>query len=82
LSSAAVAHAHRTFAPQLLHIAAAGSAPMTLADVRPASEHISTSSNTPLLIGGPLGGVVALSAVAAGAFTFRRRRRAAPDPSS
>jgi len=87
-SSAAVTHAHRSFSPQLLHIAAAGSAPMTLADVRPASEHISTSSNTPLLIGGPLGGVVALSAAAAAAFTFRRRRQtaaetaAAADPSS
>ena len=87
-SSSSAAVAHRTFAPQLLHIAAAGSAPMTLADVRPASEHISTSSNTPLLIGGPLGGVVALSAAAAGAFTFRRRRQtaaeaaAAADPSS
>jgi hypothetical protein len=32
-----------------------------------------------LLVGGPVGGVIALSAVAAGAFTFRRRRRTAAD---
>ena len=69
-----------------LHLEAAGSAALSLADVRPTSEHVSGSSDTPLLVGGPLGGVLALSAVAAGAFTFRRRRRtaadaaAAPDP--
>jgi len=42
-----------------------------------------TSQNVPLLVGGPLGGVLALS-VAAGAFIFRLRRRTAAgaDPSS
>jgi hypothetical protein len=74
--------AHRPFAPQLLHIAAAGSAPMSLADVRPTAARVTPSKNMPLLVGGPLGGVLAISAAAAGAFAFRRRRRAAIDPSS
>ena len=76
-SKGAAAVVHRPSAPRQLHLAAAGSAPLSLSDVRPTSERISGSSNTPLLVGGPLGGVLALSAGAAGAFTFRRRRRTA-----
>jgi murein DD-endopeptidase MepM/ murein hydrolase activator NlpD len=68
----------------------ASGAPLPLATVRPASARVSApESNIPLLVGGPLGGVAALSAVVAGAFTFRRRRRTAdaaaapaPDTSS
>ncbi|HEU5245262.1 MAG TPA: M23 family metallopeptidase [Gaiellaceae bacterium] len=61
--------------PNPLSLEAAGVAP--IAAVRPTSAHVS-ENNVPLLVGGPLGGVLALSAVAAGAFTFRRRRRTAP----
>jgi murein DD-endopeptidase MepM/ murein hydrolase activator NlpD len=55
----------------------AAAAPPLIGAVRPASAHVSpTQTNVPLLVGGPLGGVLALSVVA-GAFTFRRRRRTA-----
>jgi murein DD-endopeptidase MepM/ murein hydrolase activator NlpD len=69
-----------------LHFAAAGAMPLPIAHVRPTAAHVSASeSNMPLLVGGPLGGVLAVSA-AAGAFAFRRRRRPAeipaPDASS
>jgi len=60
---------------------ASGVAP--IAAVGPTSAQVSASaSNMPLLVGAPLGGVLALSAVAAGAFTYRRRRRTAADTSS
>jgi murein DD-endopeptidase MepM/ murein hydrolase activator NlpD len=70
--------------PHPLSYAASGAAPLPIAGVRPASAHVSSESDMPLLVGGPLGGALALSAVAAGAFTFRRRRRtaAAADPPS
>lgn len=59
---------------------ASGAPPLPVTTVQPASAHVSTSrSDMPLLVGGPLGGVLALAAVAAGAFTFRRRRRTAAD---
>lgn len=72
--------------PSLL---ASGVGPLPAAHVRPTGAHVATSaSDMPLLVGGPLGAVVALSA-AAGAFLFRRRRRtdaasppAAPDVSA
>ena len=67
----------------------ASGAPLPLASVRPASTHVSPpETNMPLLVGGPLGGLLALLAAAAGALTLRRRRRTAadaapaPDPSS
>jgi murein DD-endopeptidase MepM/ murein hydrolase activator NlpD len=67
--------------PPPLSLDASGVAP--IASVRPISAQVSASeSDMPLLVGGPLGGVVALSAVAAGAFTFRRRRRTTTDSSS
>jgi hypothetical protein len=67
---------HRVF-PYQLRPTLSGAAPLPVAKVRPTSEHVSASeSDMPLLVGGPLGGVLALSA-AAGAFTFRRRRRTA-----
>jgi murein DD-endopeptidase MepM/ murein hydrolase activator NlpD len=70
--------------PHPLSYAASGAAPLPIAGVRPASAQVSSESDMPLLVGGPLGGALALSAVAAGAFTFRRRRRtaAAADPPS
>jgi hypothetical protein len=87
-SAAAAVVAHRPF-PHPPSYEISGAAPLPTADVQQASAHVSaSSSNTPLLVGGPVGGLLALSAVAAGAFTFRRRRRtaaaaeAAPDPSS
>jgi hypothetical protein len=87
-AAAAAVIAHRPF-PHPPSYEASGAAPLPLAGVGPASAHVSSSAtNMPLLVGGPLGGVLALSAVIAGAFTFRRRRRtaeaaaAAVDPSS
>ena len=58
-----------------LHFAAAGAAPLSLSDVRPTAARVPSERNLPLLVGGPLGGALALSAAVAGAFTFRRRRR-------
>jgi murein DD-endopeptidase MepM/ murein hydrolase activator NlpD len=56
----------------------ASGAPPLIQAAGPVSTHVSASeSNVPLMVGGPLAGVLALSAVAGGAFTFRRRRRAA-----
>jgi murein DD-endopeptidase MepM/ murein hydrolase activator NlpD len=80
-ASGPAAVVHRPF-PHPLSYAASGAAPLPLAGVRPTSAHVSSRSDMPLLVGGPLGGALALSAVAAGAFTFRRRRRtaAAADP--
>ena len=80
--------AGRAYIPPL-HLAAAGAMPLPIAHVRPAAAHVAASeSNMPLLVGGPLGGLFAVSA-AAGAFAFRRRRRTpetpeipAPDASS
>ena len=85
-SAAAAAEARRPF-PYPLSFEVSG-APLPVAAMRPTSAHVSASgSRMPLLVGGPLGGLLVLSA-AAGAFTFRRRRRTAadappaPDPSS
>jgi murein DD-endopeptidase MepM/ murein hydrolase activator NlpD len=87
-TSAAAVVAHRPF-PHPPSFEISGAAPLPVATVRPASARVSASrSDMPLLVGGPLGGVLALSAAAAGAFTFRRRRRTAaatpvaPDASS
>ena len=60
--------------PNPLSFEASGAAPV-IAAVRPTSARVSGSqTDVPLLVGGPLGGVLALSVVA-GAFTVRRRRR-------
>ena len=60
-----------------LSLGASGVAPLATTQVRPAAALVSSSQNDlPLLVGGPLGGVLALSVVA-GVFTFRRRRRTA-----
>jgi murein DD-endopeptidase MepM/ murein hydrolase activator NlpD len=72
--------------PHLPSMLAAGASPLDVATVRPTAAHVS-ASDMPLLVGGPVGAVVALLA-AAGVFTLRRRRRmaeappAAPDASS
>jgi hypothetical protein len=82
-STASTAVTRRPF-PHPLGLEALGVAPLQLATVRPTAAQASASQgNVPLLVGGPLGGVLALSAVA-GAFTFRRRRRTAAgdEPSS
>ena len=85
-SAAAAAEARRPF-PHPLSFEASGAAPPPVAAMRPTSAHVSESqSDMALLVGGPLGGLLVLSA--AGAFTFRRRRRTAaaaepaPDSSS
>jgi len=71
--------AHRPSLRQL-HFAAAGARPLPIASVRPAAARVAASeSNMPLLVGGPLGGLLAVSA-GAGAFAFRRRRRTAEIP--
>jgi murein DD-endopeptidase MepM/ murein hydrolase activator NlpD len=86
-SAAAPVVVHRPF-PHPPSYEASG-APLPLASMRPASTHVSPpETNMPLLVGGPLGGLLALLAAAAGALTLRRRRRTAadaapaPDPSS
>ena len=85
-SAFAAASPRRPF-PHLPSLVAAGVGPLPVADFRPTAAHVSASaSDMPLLVGGPVGAVVALLATA-GAFTFRRRRRAveapaAPDASS
>jgi murein DD-endopeptidase MepM/ murein hydrolase activator NlpD len=61
-----------------LGLEADGSPPI-IATSAPAS---ASKSDMPLLVGGPVGGVLAVSAIAAGAFTFRRRRRTSSDASS
>ena len=82
-ASGSAAVVQRPF-PHPLSYAASGAAPLPLAGVRPASAQVSSRRDMALLVGGPLGGALALAAVAAGAFTFRRRRRAAAaaDPPS
>jgi murein DD-endopeptidase MepM/ murein hydrolase activator NlpD len=76
--------------PYPLRLAASGVASLPVAALQTASAHTSESAgDLGLLVGGPLGGLLVLSA-AAGAFTFRRRRRTsataepapAPDASS
>jgi len=75
-SVAAAVLAHRPF-PHPPSFEASGAPPLHVASVRPASARVSSSqANMPLLVGGPVAGVLALSVVA-GAFTFRRRRRTA-----
>jgi murein DD-endopeptidase MepM/ murein hydrolase activator NlpD len=70
---------HRPF-PHPPSFLASGVSPLPIAPGRPTSEHVSASeTNVPLLVGGPLGAVVALGGTA-GAFVFRRRRRTASTP--
>ena len=59
---------------------ASGASPLRLPGLAPASARVQASgSNVPLLVGGPLGGALALAA-AAGTFLFRRRRRTETPP--
>ena len=68
---------------------ASGASPLPIAHIGPTSAHVAASeSDLPLLVGGPLGAVVAIGGTA-GAFFFRRRHRtgapeapAVTDPSS
>lgn len=70
---------HRPF-PHPPSFLASGVSPLPIAPVRSTSEHVSASeTDVPLLVGGPLGAVVALGGTA-GAFVFRRRRRTASPP--
>ncbi|MGZ4334899.1 MAG: M23 family metallopeptidase [Gaiellaceae bacterium] len=65
-----------------LSLEASGIGPLATTQVRPTAALVSSSqSDLPLLVGGPLGGVLALSVVA-GVFTFRRRRRTAGETST
>jgi cell wall-associated NlpC family hydrolase len=67
--------------PYQLGFGTSGAGPL-VGTLRLTSAPVAASrSNVPWLVGGPLGAVLALSVIA-GAFTFRRRRRTAPDPSS
>ena len=69
------AKTHRPF-PHPPSFLASGASPLPVAQVRPASEHVAASaSDMPLLVGGPLGGGLAIAGTA-GAFFFRRRRQA------
>jgi murein DD-endopeptidase MepM/ murein hydrolase activator NlpD len=84
-SAAAAAQARHPFRNPL-SFEVSGAAPLPVVAM-PTSAHVSESqSDMALLVGGPLGGLLVLSA--AGAFTFRRRRRtaaaaeSAPDASS
>jgi murein DD-endopeptidase MepM/ murein hydrolase activator NlpD len=62
--------------PHPLGVEAAGAETPTVATGAPTAEHVAAGSNDMfLLVGGPLGGLVALSAAGAGAFFLRRRRR-------
>ena len=80
-STTGSASSEQPFPHHPLSLQALGSAP--IAAVQPASAPVSTSeSDIPLLVGGPVGGVLALSAIAAGAFTLRRRRRTETEASS
>jgi murein DD-endopeptidase MepM/ murein hydrolase activator NlpD len=70
---------HRPF-PHPPSFLASGVTPLPIEPVRPTSEHVSASeTDVPLLVGGPLGAVVALGGTA-GAFVVRRRRRTALPP--
>jgi murein DD-endopeptidase MepM/ murein hydrolase activator NlpD len=57
-----------------LSVEISGVDPFVVAHVRSAAAVISSQSDLPLLVGGPLGAVLVLTAVA-GVFTVRRRRR-------
>jgi cell wall-associated NlpC family hydrolase len=59
-----------------LGVAASGASPLPIATVVPTAEHVAAGQSDMLLVvGGPLGAVVVLSAAAAGAFYFRKRGR-------
>ncbi len=57
-----------------LSVEVSGVDPLVVAHVRSAAAVISSQSDLPLLVGGPLGAVLVLTVVA-GVFTVRRRRR-------
>jgi murein DD-endopeptidase MepM/ murein hydrolase activator NlpD len=64
--------------PQLPSYEVTGAGRPTITTVRPTAAHISAARNDmPLLVGGPLGAVVALSGAAGTLFLRRRRRTAA-----
>jgi cell wall-associated NlpC family hydrolase len=64
--------------PHPLSFAASDGGPLLLGAVQPTAEPIAaTGSSLPLLIGGPLGGLL-MVAIAAGAFLFLRRRIPSP----
>jgi murein DD-endopeptidase MepM/ murein hydrolase activator NlpD len=74
-AAATTSSTHRVF-PHPPSFLASGVSPLPVAQVRPASEHVAASqTDMPLLVGGPLGGALAIAG-AAGAFLFRRRRQA------
>jgi murein DD-endopeptidase MepM/ murein hydrolase activator NlpD len=80
-STTGSASAQQPFPHHPLTLQAMGSSPIE--SVQPTSAPAATSeTDIPLLVGGPVGGALALSAIAAGTFTFRRRRRAEAEPSS
>jgi len=69
--------------PHLPSFLASGASPLPIAHVQPTAAQVSPSqSDLPMLVGGPLAGIVAVSAGAAALFLRRRRKTAVAEPSN
>jgi murein DD-endopeptidase MepM/ murein hydrolase activator NlpD len=71
---------HRLF-PHTPSVEASGVTPAPLTTVQPTAAHVSASADMAPWLGGGLSGAFVLAALSAGAFTVRRRRRTAAEPS-
>jgi murein DD-endopeptidase MepM/ murein hydrolase activator NlpD len=65
--------------PNTPSVLASGVSPLRITGVRPASAHVSAPEDLTPWLGGGLSGAFVLAALSAGAFTVRRRRRAAAE---